>query len=363
MNEIEWYYAHDERQFGPVSTAELKRLADRGDLTPGDLVWRQGIPDWVEASQVKGLFHANAPAATPNPGATVPSNPGPTIQPVAGPAAVRTESVDRAASAALRHPVEVVLSAARRSATRAFADSTIRLFAAAGHYALYAAMLLVFMAGAAISAHQKSATAVLYALAAVPVLAVLQYAASQFGAALARVNQSTRAMVASTTLLDLLGLTSMVAGLILLLALATVAITSQAYALVLTALLAFIVCQHLAAVSFIHVDDNVVVSNELSPGEEALGTLIALLKASARVVPVAFGAGVVGSAIMLVAACVYCVRGGESLPIGIVTLVTHTAVLITYAALPIVGYLVFLLLALLFDILDGLLTLRHPREE
>ena len=363
MNEIEWYYAHDEQQFGPVSTAELKRLADRGELMPGDLVWRQGIPDWVEASQVKGLFHANAPAAAPHPAATVRPNPSPAVQPIGGPAVARVEPVERPVSVPLRHPVEVVLSAARRSASPAFADSTIRLFVAAGHYALYAAMFLVFVAGAAISAHKQSATAVLYALAAIPVLAVLQYAAARFCEALARVNQSTRAMVASTTLIDLIGLAVMVTGLLLLLVLATQAITSQAYALLLTALLVFIVCQHLAAVSFIHVDDNVVVSDELSPGEEALGTLIALLKASSRVVPVAFGAGVVVSAVMLVVACVYCVQGGESLPIGIVTLVSQAAMLATYAVLPILGYLVFLLLALLFDILDGLLTLRHPREE
>ena len=61
----EWYYAHDNQQHGPVSGSQLKQLADAGHLQPGDLVWKEGLPNWVAASSLKGLFPAAAPAPPP----------------------------------------------------------------------------------------------------------------------------------------------------------------------------------------------------------------------------------------------------------------------------------------------------------
>lgn len=56
MAEILWYYAHDQQQMGPVSSAELKRLAAAGQLAVDDLVWREGMDEWAPAGRVKGLF-------------------------------------------------------------------------------------------------------------------------------------------------------------------------------------------------------------------------------------------------------------------------------------------------------------------
>jgi len=62
-----WYYAKDGQQQGPVSGAELKQLAAKGQLKPDDLVFPEGGTQWVEASTVKGLFPAAAsqPVAPP----------------------------------------------------------------------------------------------------------------------------------------------------------------------------------------------------------------------------------------------------------------------------------------------------------
>jgi len=352
MNEIHWYYAREDQRFGPVVTAELKRLAEHGQIGPGDLVWREGMTDWIEAAKVKGLFHQGPPEPPPAPGGAQP------VRAEAPP--VQTEVARQKAS--FRHPVEIVLSLTRLGASEAFVDSSIRLFALVGHWAVVAAMGLLVVAGAAVSVHAKTPWAILGAVAMVPVLAVLQYAAARFCEALDRVNRSTRAAIASTALVDLMGIVSMLAGLILLFAIAAEAMTSLAYPLVLAALLAFVVCEHLAAVCFSHVDQNVIVSDNLSPGEEALGTLCAVLKASARLVPVAFGAGVCGGALLLVVACVYCLRGSEALAAGHGAALAGTAIVAASAALPMLGYLLFLLFALVFDVLDGLLTLRHNEE-
>lgn len=51
-----WYYRLDGQQRGPISAAELKQLAAAGKLKPTDEVKKEGMADWLPASQVKGLF-------------------------------------------------------------------------------------------------------------------------------------------------------------------------------------------------------------------------------------------------------------------------------------------------------------------
>lgn len=66
-----WFYMPEssmgEKQ-GPVTDKELKALADRGLLLPGDLIWREGMNEWKPAKMIKGLFaepHPSAPPLTP----------------------------------------------------------------------------------------------------------------------------------------------------------------------------------------------------------------------------------------------------------------------------------------------------------
>jgi uncharacterized RDD family membrane protein YckC len=56
----EWYYGKNGQQHGPVDMATLQRLAGAGELEPTDLVWREGMGQWTEASQVEGLFSMGA---------------------------------------------------------------------------------------------------------------------------------------------------------------------------------------------------------------------------------------------------------------------------------------------------------------
>jgi len=51
----QWYYLKDEKQEGPVSSDELKKLAGNGTLDPEDLIWKEGMGDWVPARRLKGL--------------------------------------------------------------------------------------------------------------------------------------------------------------------------------------------------------------------------------------------------------------------------------------------------------------------
>ena len=89
MPEMQWWYARGEEQFGPVSPAELRRLASAGSLSAGDLVWREGLAEWAPASRLKGLF------------------PDPPREPTAGPGV----------AAAPQRPAEAEKSAAEKPAT------------------------------------------------------------------------------------------------------------------------------------------------------------------------------------------------------------------------------------------------------
>lgn len=67
----EWYYSVDGDRQGPVAAADLKKLAEAGTLKPADLVWKDGMADWVQAKSIKGLFgagSAQASAAAPKAG-------------------------------------------------------------------------------------------------------------------------------------------------------------------------------------------------------------------------------------------------------------------------------------------------------
>jgi GYF domain 2 len=99
MPEVQWYYARNDQQFGPISAAELKQLADSGQLSPDDLLWREGMDSWATAINLRGLFTSEAAANTPpvEQSATIPQP-----VPVAPP---RTQPAPRAAQGVSLRPI------------------------------------------------------------------------------------------------------------------------------------------------------------------------------------------------------------------------------------------------------------------
>jgi len=56
MSDPVWYYARGESEQGPISTAQIKALAAAGALKKDDLVWKEGMENWLPASDVSELF-------------------------------------------------------------------------------------------------------------------------------------------------------------------------------------------------------------------------------------------------------------------------------------------------------------------
>ena len=49
---MQWYYAKNDSQFGPVSDSEIRGKLQSGELQNSDMVWRDGFADWLPISSV-----------------------------------------------------------------------------------------------------------------------------------------------------------------------------------------------------------------------------------------------------------------------------------------------------------------------
>ncbi|MES2996775.1 MAG: GYF domain-containing protein [Verrucomicrobiota bacterium] len=49
---MQWYYSKNSSQLGPVSEAELRSKIASGEISPSDLVWKEGMSDWTPAGNV-----------------------------------------------------------------------------------------------------------------------------------------------------------------------------------------------------------------------------------------------------------------------------------------------------------------------
>jgi hypothetical protein len=72
-----WYLARDNQRYGPYLMAQLKKMTEAGQIQPNVLVWKEGMPNWVEAGSLPELFPAG-PTAAPAAGGTAasPQEPG-----------------------------------------------------------------------------------------------------------------------------------------------------------------------------------------------------------------------------------------------------------------------------------------------
>jgi len=70
---MNWFYAKDGQQIGPVEFSEIERLHSEGQLTDDTLVWQQGMANWVKLSTLlktqSGVAGGSTMATVEPPGA------------------------------------------------------------------------------------------------------------------------------------------------------------------------------------------------------------------------------------------------------------------------------------------------------
>lgn len=63
---MNWYYALNGTQQGPVSEQDIVRLVASGTINAGTLIWRDGLPDWQPVSTaLPAALGTAAPASAP----------------------------------------------------------------------------------------------------------------------------------------------------------------------------------------------------------------------------------------------------------------------------------------------------------
>lgn len=72
---MNWYYAHDGQEQGPVSEEELSRLARTGVIGASNLVWREGLADWAPLSSAAPQLLPPSPSAPPTVPVTITGQP------------------------------------------------------------------------------------------------------------------------------------------------------------------------------------------------------------------------------------------------------------------------------------------------
>ena len=61
---MEWYYAKNGQQLGPVSQESLLGMYQRGEIKGSDLVWNETMSEWMPLSGAPGLPGAIPPASS-----------------------------------------------------------------------------------------------------------------------------------------------------------------------------------------------------------------------------------------------------------------------------------------------------------
>lgn len=72
----QWFYARNGQRHGPVNSAQLTALAKSGQLLPADLIWKEGMTQWVPAGSSPQLFprvQGSVPSVVPQDKAGLPA--------------------------------------------------------------------------------------------------------------------------------------------------------------------------------------------------------------------------------------------------------------------------------------------------
>lgn len=58
----QWHVGRGGQSTGPYSTEQLRQMAAAGRISPGDLIWKEGMEKWTDCVTVQGLFPATRTA-------------------------------------------------------------------------------------------------------------------------------------------------------------------------------------------------------------------------------------------------------------------------------------------------------------
>ena len=117
---------------------------------------------------------------------------------------------------------------------------------------------------------------------------------------------------------------------------------------------AFLSCGYFACLSMNPAALNISIAERVNAGEEAIGLVSFYVKGFVKLIPVAFGAGIILGAINLLMAMMYLFQDGSS---SYQMATFAVSIIISAAVLPILGYIFFLFYYVTIDVLRSILII------
>ncbi|MFH0953594.1 MAG: hypothetical protein V1873_04625 [Verrucomicrobiota bacterium] len=255
-----------------------------------------------------------------------------------------------------------LLAGAKRRLTPAFFESSTARLTRYGHCALLLAAAVGLLSSIVITIKHDTFSAFVSGLGWVLLLLVLQYTAVKFESSGDTFVKGNPSQIASPAFLDCVALANFIVGWLFLLGFLVIAIQAQRMNALLFGACLFVLCEYLACLAMNPALLNISAASQAGAGEEAVGIIMFLMKAFLRLVPVAFGTGLVLGALRLVVDCVQLLRGRGDVfaAIGQPGSVSLT---VAAAALPFFGYILFVLCYLHLDVIRAILAIPAKLDE
>lgn len=340
----EWHYSIGGAKNGPVTAGELKGLADSRMLSPADLVWKEGMAQWVPARAVKGLFPA--PAPTPLASATVPPAPQPRSR--------RAESP----SSDVWHPIQAGVEIAREACPEDLAERISALATKVGLVTLYGSAAIAFLGGLLFAIRGNNFRIVLAALAAAVAILVGQYVAARLLGAIRAAISSNRSILSSLAVPDSLFVVIVVATVAGVLGLLWAAIELREFLPLVAAVAALVVGAYSALVVITPTSLGVDIEPECRAAQEAVGVFTFVFKVVLRCAPLLFAAGIIFTTYRLLEATVRIMTAdGLALMGAYSAATTGLAGLFAAIAIPIYVYLLLLIYYITLDVISAIVAL------
>lgn len=223
----------------------------------------------------------------------------------------------------------------------------------AGHYALIVAAALGLIYGVVAAFKWDQLSPALIGLIWIPCVAVAQFVAFKFSSTSRGLIRSSGSQLSSKSFLDCLALWSLLLGVIALAGLTYDAIRNDSLSTFGFGVVTFAGCELVVWLCLNPSLLNINIIPASTAGEEAIGVLTFAMKALLRLVPIAFGVGVIVGDFEILAAIIRLFRDQEYSVSG----ATGSAWLVLgSAALPLIGYVLFVLNYLVLDVIRAILA-------
>lgn len=352
---MNYYYADANGQpVGPLSLQEIRSLAASGQIAANPNVRAEGGLEWKPLSAIGA-----APPPYSPPPAAASSVPGSAPAPSVPPLSAKLKSVK---STLLSDFVSKLLGAARRALSPGLIERVLGFARDFGHYVVLAgaALTLVYAIYAAIKF--DSLTMLMTGIGLFVAITIAQFAAQSFLGAGDKLVANTPSRIATSAFLECFGLLALLAAFAFLFVGIRTAIALEIFAPFLTGLLLAVLWTFVGGLS-LHPRQLNVDIGEGTAGEEAIGLLTFAMKAGLKLVPLFFFlVALLGCFVILAsftdsgAQYAGMVRGIPGIGLAGPAGFAGAATVIFACLIPMLGYLLFLILYLVFDLIRAILS-------